>query len=78
MTREQLEEKSAIHSELPQTGYISLNDMLPYLPIKRSTVWAWCKQNRFPLPVKIYSLTRWRCVEVQAWLDQYSDPTMEA
>ncbi|MCW1520472.1 AlpA family transcriptional regulator [Acinetobacter baumannii] len=58
---------------LPKTGYASLNDMLPYLPIKRSTVWKWVKDGRFPVPVKIHTLTRWRCVDIHAWLNQYAD-----
>ncbi|WP_249409139.1 helix-turn-helix domain-containing protein [Acinetobacter sp. NRRL B-65365] len=46
--------------------------MLPHLPIKRSTVWKWVKDGRFPVPVKIHTLTRWRCVDIHAWLDQYA------
>lgn len=73
MTLKEFEDMSVNHSLFPKTGYISLNDMLPYLPIKRSTVWSWIKQKRFPSPVKIYSLTRWRCIDVHTWLDQYMD-----
>lgn len=58
---------------LPKTGYVSLNDMLPHLPIKRSTVWKWIKDGRFPVPVKIHTLTRWRCIDIHAWLNQYAD-----
>ncbi|MEI1702472.1 helix-turn-helix domain-containing protein [Acinetobacter baumannii] len=58
---------------LPKTGYASLNDILPHLPIKRSTVWKWVKDGRFPVPVKIHTLTRWRCVDIHAWLNQYAD-----
>ncbi|GLG84662.1 helix-turn-helix domain-containing protein [Acinetobacter nosocomialis] len=58
---------------LPKTGYASLNDMLPHLPIKRSTVWKWVKDGRFPVPVKIHTLTRWRCADIHAWLNQYAD-----
>ncbi|MFV5549588.1 hypothetical protein VXQ35_12060 [Acinetobacter oleivorans] len=56
---------------LPKIGYISLNDMLPHLPIKRSTVWKWAKDGRFPVPVKIHTLTRWRCEVIHSWLNQY-------
>lgn len=59
-------------SLLPKTGYISLNEMLPHLPIKRSTVWKWVKDGRFPVPVKIHTLTRWRCEVIHAWLNHYA------
>nr|WP_275665116.1 AlpA family phage regulatory protein [Acinetobacter pittii] len=45
--------------------------MLPHLPIKRSTVWKWAKDGRFPVPVKIHTLTRWRCEVIHSWLNQY-------
>ncbi|WP_157809284.1 helix-turn-helix transcriptional regulator [Acinetobacter haemolyticus] len=45
--------EGGIYSELPKAGYVNINDMLPYLPIKRSTVWKWVKDGRFPEPVKI-------------------------
>ncbi|MDQ8856921.1 helix-turn-helix transcriptional regulator [Acinetobacter pittii] len=61
-----------VYTELPKTGYVNINDMLPHLPIKRSTVWKWAKNGRFPVPVKIHSLTCWRCEEIHAWLKQYS------
>ncbi|MDC4303422.1 AlpA family phage regulatory protein [Acinetobacter baumannii] len=61
-----------VYTELPKTGYVNINDMLPHLPIKRSTVWKWVKNGRFPAPVKIHSLTCWRCEEIHAWLKQYS------
>lgn len=59
------------NAKLPKTGYISLKDMLPHLPIKRSTVWKWAKDGRFPVPVKIHTLTRWRCEIIHSWLNQY-------
>ncbi|MFX4371634.1 AlpA family phage regulatory protein [Acinetobacter baumannii] len=61
-----------VYTELPKTGYVNINDILPHLPIKRSTVWKWAKNGRFPAPVKIHSLTCWRCEEIHAWLKQYS------
>ncbi|HAV5371345.1 MULTISPECIES: helix-turn-helix transcriptional regulator [Acinetobacter calcoaceticus/baumannii complex] len=65
--------EAVLYTELPKTGYININEMLPHLPIKRSTVWKWAKDGRFPAPVKIHSLTCWRCEEIHAWLKQYSN-----
>ena len=60
-------------SSLPQVGYISLNDMLEHLPIKRSTVWKWVKMEKFPSPVKIHTLTRWHVEDVNTWLAQFAN-----
>jgi len=60
-------------SSLSPVEYISLKDMLEHLPIKRSTVWKWVKTEKFPSPVKIHTLTRWRVEEVRAWLAQFTD-----
>lgn len=60
-------------TSLSPAEYISLKDMLEYLPIKRSTVWKWVKMEKFPSPVKIHTLTRWRVEEVHAWLAQFTN-----
>ncbi|WP_336976075.1 AlpA family phage regulatory protein [Acinetobacter pittii] len=65
--------EAVLYPELPKKGYVNINDMLPHLPIKRSTVWKWAKNGRFPAPVKIHTLTCWRCEEIHAWLKQYSN-----
>lgn len=56
---------------LPLKGLISANEMLPHLPIKRSTLWKWTREGRFPTPVKVSTLTRWHCHEVHDWLKQF-------
>ena len=60
---------------LPLKGLICSKEMLPYLPIKRSTLWKWTKDGRFPTPVKVSKLTRWQCTEVHEWLKQFEKPT---
>lgn len=57
---------------LPAKGWISAVEMLPHLPIKRSTLWKWAKDGRFPTPTKIGRLTRWRTEDVIKWLNQFS------
>lgn len=57
---------------LPPKGLISAAEMLPYLPIKRSTLWKWVAQKKFPAPVKIGRLTRWRSEDVINWLSKFS------
>lgn len=57
---------------LPDKSLCSLIEILPYLPIKRSTVWRWVSMNKFPTPVRIGRLTRWRTEDVKNWLQQYT------
>lgn len=58
--------------ELPNKPLLSAKEMLPSLPFKRTTLWCWVKQKRFPHPVKVNTLTRWRYEDVRAWLDQFA------
>lgn len=62
---------STTHS-LPPKALISAAEMLPHLPIKRSTLWKWVADGRFVAPVKIGRLTRWRSEDVKNWLQQYT------
>lgn len=72
--------KTTLNSNLPPCSLVSAKEMLPLLPIKRSTLWKWVKMGTFPSPVKVNSLTRWRVEEVDAWLAQFTkevDQTQE-
>lgn len=55
---------------LPRTGYSRLSQLLPFLPIGKTTIYQWSKDGRFPAPVKICgSVTAWSNEAVHAWLD---------
>ncbi|UXZ05542.1 helix-turn-helix transcriptional regulator [Moraxella nasicaprae] len=55
---------------LPQDGMSRLNQLLPYLPIGKSTVWAWVKQGKFPPPIKFGThCTAWKNSDILSWLD---------
>ncbi len=58
------------HLNLPPLCRIS--DLLPVLPIKRSTVWLWVRQGRFPSPARPFGsfCTVWRREDVLAWLSK--------
>lgn len=56
---------------LPATGLVSATELLPFVPFKRSTLWKWVKDGRFPAPVRVSTLTRWRCEDIHAWLAQF-------
>ena len=55
---------------LPTTGYSRMSQLLPYLPIAKSTVEKWVKEGRFPAPVKLSStVTCWKNEDIHAWLN---------
>ncbi len=56
--------------ELPKDGVSRINQLLPFLPISKSTVWAWVKQGRFPKPIKLSpTVTVWRNKDIHQWLN---------
>jgi len=62
--------KTSVPSTLPLTGYSRLSQLLPFLPIGKTTIYQWSKDGRFPAPVKISgSVTAWSNEAVHAWLD---------
>jgi prophage regulatory protein len=38
---------------LPDAGFIRLKDLLKIIPVSKSTIYSWVKQNKFPKPAKI-------------------------
>lgn len=60
---------------LPKDGMSRLSQLLPYLPIGKSTVWNWVKQGKFPQPIKLSpTVTVWRNSDIHAWLEQGGNP----
>lgn len=58
-------------NHLPKDGMSRLNQLLPFLPISKSTVWAWSKAGKFPAPIKLSpTVTVWRNSDILNWLEQ--------
>ena len=38
---------------LPDVGFIRLKDLLKIIPVSKSTIYSWVKQDKFPKPAKI-------------------------
>ena len=34
----------------------------------KSAIWTWCRQGKFPKPIKFGRITAWRAVDVAEWL----------
>lgn len=59
---------------LPRDGYSRLSQILPFLPIAKSTVELWTRQGKFPAPVKLSAtVTAWKNSDIHAWLDSLSN-----
>lgn len=66
--------KTNTPATFPRDGYSRLSQILPYLPIAKSTVEDWVKKGKFPAPVKLSAtVTAWRNSDIHAWLDSLSD-----
>ena len=61
-----------IHSEVTLPPLCRIGILLPVLPIKRSTVWLWVRQGRFPAPVRPFGgyCTVWKREDIVAWLSK--------
>jgi prophage regulatory protein len=50
-------------------GYIRLANLLNLVPVGRSTLWQWVRDQKFPAPVKLSErITAWRVEDVRSWL----------
>ncbi len=49
-----------------------ISDVLSVVPIKRSTIWLWVRQGRFPAPIRPFGrgCTVWRREDILAWLSK--------
>ena len=63
---------TAFPSEATLPPLCRISDLLPVLPIKRSTVWLWVRQGRFPAPVRPFGsfCTVWKREDILAWLSK--------
>lgn len=55
---------------LPNTGYIRLKDLLRFVPVNKSHLWAWVKKGKFPKPVKLdLKITAWKAEDIHEWIN---------
>ena len=59
---------------LPETGFISLKEILKVYPVGKSTWWAGCKSGRFPKPVKLGAkTTAWKVEDIRELINSHSN-----
>jgi len=59
--------------ELPQIGFVRLNDILAVFPVSKSTWWAGVKSGRYPQPVKLSTrTTAWKAEDIRKLIDDVS------
>jgi len=62
---------------LPRQGLKRAAEILPHLPIKKSTLWKWSADGiRFPKPIRINGITVWDCVDIWAWLESHGQTVL--
>lgn len=60
-------------STIDSAAFLRIDQVLALVPIARSTLWLWCRTNRFPRPVKLSErTTTWRRSDVVAWLEAHA------
>ncbi len=56
---------------LPLDGFSRAKQLLPFIGIGESTLWAWCKQGRFPKPIKLSSnISVWQNERIHKWFKE--------
>ncbi len=61
---------------LPETGFLRLPQIIgdsnhpPLIPAKRSTIYLWIKQGKFPAPVRLGTrFSAWRVEDIREWIE---------
>lgn len=56
--------------QLPETGFVRLRQLLAFIPVSKSKIWADVKNNSFPAPIKLgIRTTVWKTEVIRAYID---------
>ncbi len=59
-----------MNTNLPETGFVRLPQILAVYPVSRSAFWAGVKDGRYPAPVKLSPrCTAWRVEDIRALIE---------
>lgn len=60
-------------SQLPQTGFVRLPQILLHIPVSRSSWWAGVKSGKYPKPIKLgENTTAWKAEDIHALIAKLS------
>lgn len=61
-------------NNLPNIGFLRLEEILHFIPVGRTTWWNGVKSGRFPSSIKLGPrTTAWRAQDIQRLIEQYSE-----
>jgi len=56
--------------QLPETGFLRLRQLLTFIPVSKSKIWADVKAGTFPAPIKLSARTTvWKAELIRAYID---------
>lgn len=59
---------------LPETGFLRLNQILELIPVGKSTWWARVKRGEYPQPIKLgKKTTAWRAEDIKELIESLSN-----
>ena len=57
--------------QIPQTGFLRLDEVLKFIPVGKSTWWKWVKDGIAPKSIKLSErITAWKAEDIKLFIDQ--------
>jgi len=57
-------------SNLPEIGLLRINQVLPFVPVSRSSWWQGVREGRYPKPIKLSPrVTAWRTMDIRTLIE---------
>ena len=51
-----------------QTTLLTYKDVTAIAQVTRKTIWKWEKEGKFPSPIKVNGVVRWRSSDIDDWV----------
>lgn len=62
--------------QLPETGFVRLRQLLAFIPVSKSKIWADVKAGTFPAPQKLsVKTTVWKAEVIRAYINGTWQPS---
>jgi predicted DNA-binding transcriptional regulator AlpA len=53
---------------LPESGFITMDQVLQLLPVSRATLHRYIKSGKFPASIKLGRLALWKVDDIRSWM----------